>query len=55
MADTRGFDGEDWDMTAPAFLPATGRELHMHKPSHYLYEHPAGRLNVLFADGHVQV
>ena len=53
-ADTRGYDGEDWDMTSPAFLPSTGSELYTHKPSHYFYQHPPGTLNLLFADGHVK-
>lgn len=54
VADTRGFGGEEWDMTAPAFLPSTGRELYTHKPSHYFYEHPTGWVNCLFNDGHVK-
>jgi prepilin-type processing-associated H-X9-DG protein len=53
-ADTRGYDGEDWNIVSPAFLPQTDRELYTHKPSHYFYEHPPGTLNVLFADGHVK-
>lgn len=54
VTDTRGFDGEDWDMTSPAFLPSSGCELYTHKPSHYFYQHPSGTLNLLFADGHVK-
>lgn len=53
-ADTRGYDGEDWDITRPAFLPSTGFELYTHKPSHYFYQHPPGTLNCLFVDGHVK-
>ncbi len=53
-ADTRGFDGEAWNIVSPAFLPSSGRELYTHKPSHYFYQHPDGWLNLLFADGHVK-
>lgn len=52
--DMRGYDGPDWDMTGPAFLPATGRELYAHVPRHLFYEHPGGTLNCLFADGHAK-
>jgi len=54
VTDTRGYDGEDWDITNSAFLPSAGSELYTHKPSHYFYEHPLGTLNLLFADGHVK-
>ena len=53
-ADTRGFNGEDWSMTDPAFGPDNGRKLYAHFPSHAFYNHPPGRLNVLLADGHVK-
>ena len=53
-ADTRGYDGEDWNIVSPAFLPSNGREMYTHKPSHYFYQHPSGMLNCLFADGHVK-
>ena len=53
-ADTRGFDGEDWDIRSPAFLPSTGRTLYAHFPKHPFYEHPSGGLNVLYIDGHVK-
>ncbi len=52
VVDTRGFSSEEWDMTAAAFLPSTGRKLYTHKPSHYFYEHPPGWMNCLFSDGH---
>ena len=53
-ADTRGYEGEDWNMTSSAFLPDNGRELYAHLPRHVFYERPEGRLNLLFADGHVK-
>ena len=53
-ADTRGFDGEDWDICSPAFLPSTGRTLYAHLPRHIFYDHPSGTINCLFADGHVK-
>ena len=52
--DTRGYEGEGWDMTSPAFLPDSGRELYAHLPRHIFYEHPEGTVNCLFADGHVK-
>lgn len=54
VTDTRGFDGEEWDIVSSAFLPSSGRELYTHNPSHYFYQHPIGTLNLLFADGHVK-
>ncbi len=54
VTDTRDFDGEDWNITNPAYLPSSGREMYTHKPSHYLYQHPPSTLNLLFADGHVK-
>ena len=54
VVDMRGYDGEEWDMVSPAFLPSTGRELYAHIPTHLFYEHPEGVLNLLFADGHVK-
>ncbi len=53
-ADTRGFDGEAWNIVSPAFLPSSGRELYAHVPRHLFYEHLPGTLNLLFADGHVK-
>lgn len=41
-------------MVSPAFLPGTGRSLYAHLPLHAFYEHPAGVVNCLFADGHVK-
>ncbi|MGI4792427.1 MAG: DUF1559 domain-containing protein [Janthinobacterium lividum] len=52
--DTRGYGGEEWNMTDPAFLPTTGRELYSHTPRHLFYERMAGKVNFLFADGHVK-
>lgn len=54
VIDTRGYDGEEWNMVSPTFLPGTGRSLYAHLPLHAFYEHPDGVLNVLFADGHVK-
>ncbi len=54
VVDTRGYDGADWDITSPMFLPGTGRELYAHVPRHIFYEHPSGILNCLFTDGHVK-
>ncbi len=54
VIDTRGYEGEDWDIISPAFLPNRGRELYAHLPRHIFYEHPAGTVNCLFADGHVK-
>jgi len=54
VIDTRGYDGEQWDMTSPAFLPSSHRALYAHTGRHLFYQHPAGRLNCLFADGHVR-
>ena len=45
LVDMRGYGGPEWDMTSPAFLPGVGRSL---------YAHANGRLNCLFADGHVK-
>ncbi len=52
VTDTRGNEGEGWDMTSPAFLPSSGRELYAHLPRHIFYDHPSGTVNCLFADGH---
>ena len=54
IVDTRGYDGAEWDITNPMFLPDTGRVLYAHGPRHLFYEHPIGVLNCLFADGHVK-
>ena len=54
LVDTRGYEGEEWSMTSTAFLPTTGRRLYAHFPQHLFYQHPAGKLNVLFTDGHVK-
>ena len=54
VADMRGYDGEEWNMGSPAFLPSTGRKLYKHVPRHLFYDHPEGVLNLLFADGHVK-
>ena len=54
LVDTRGYEDEEWSMTSAAFLPSTGRKLYAHFPQHLFYQHPEGKLNVLFADGHVK-
>ncbi len=54
LVDMDGYDGPEWTITSPAFLPNTGRELHMHKPNHAFYQHPSGSVNCLFTDGHVK-
>ena len=53
-ADMRGYNGEEWNMVSPAFLPKSGRKLYAHVPRHIFYDHPEGVLNLLFADGHVK-
>ena len=53
-ADVRGYGGEDWDISSPAFLPSSGRELYTHKLRHLFYVRTSGRLNCLLADGHVK-
>lgn len=54
IVDMRGYDGAEWNMTNPTFLPNTGRELYAHVRRHIFYEHPGGTLSCLFADGHVK-
>ena len=54
VVDSRGYNGEEWNMVSPAFLPSGGRELYAHLPRHLFYERPIGKLNLLFADGHVK-
>jgi len=54
LVDMDGYHGPDWNMGNPAFLPASGRELHAHLPNHAFYQRPAGMLNCLFTDGHVK-
>jgi len=54
LVDTRGYDGPEWGMTSAAFAPPSKRRLYTHKPPHYFFERPAGRLNCLFGDGHVK-
>lgn len=41
-------------MSSSAFLLSTGHTLYAHFPNHAFYEHSAGELNLLFADGHVK-
>ncbi len=53
VVDSRSISPE-WNITSPAFLPKTGRELYAHIPRHIFYEHPTGPVNFLFADGHVK-
>ena len=52
--DTRGYEGEEWNMTSPAFSPIKGRELYSHPPRHLFYERVTGKTNFLFADGHAK-
>jgi len=54
IVDMRGYDGAEWNMTSPTFLPSTGRELFTHVRQHIFYEHPVGTLNCLFVNGHVK-
>ena len=54
LVDTRGYDGEEWNIVSPAFLPNIGRELYAHIPRHIFYEHVTGNVNCLFTDGHVK-
>ncbi len=54
LVDTRGYDGPEWDMASAAFAPPSNRRLYTHKPPHYFFERPAGKLNCLFGDGHVK-
>ena len=52
LLDVRGDDGPEWDMTSPFYAQFAWR-LYLHRPPHPFFTHPAGKLNVLFADGHV--
>ena len=54
VVDVRGYEGPEWNITSPAFAPLSSRELYTHKPRHIFYDQPIGRLNCLFADGHVK-
>lgn len=54
IVDMRGYNGSEWNMTSPAFLPNTGRELFTHVRRYVFYERPVGNFNCLFVDGHVK-
>ncbi len=54
LIDMRGWNGADWNMVSPVFLPGTGRRLYAHFPKHWIFERPPGRVNCLFMDGHVR-
>lgn len=53
VTDMRGYDGPEWNMTSPAYLPNTGRKLYAHASNRYIFER-INVINLLFSDGHVK-